>query len=206
MQTYNISIWQEISNFPIEYFDPIQQKLEKWFLSDLKWFWIVLFFYPGDFTFVCPTELNDLQKYSWSFTELKNVKILAISTDSVYTHKSRLENDKLLDWFSYPMVADRNKHICETLGVLDIKTGNALRSTCIISPTGILKAVEIVPDNIWRSTTELLRKLKALQYTSEHPDQNCPASREEYMPTINSDIQTSWHVKEQFHPLFKKVD
>jgi peroxiredoxin (alkyl hydroperoxide reductase subunit C) len=134
-------------------------------LADLKGHWSVLFFYPGDFTFVCPTELFDLHE---QYAELKrmNVEVYAVSTDSVYAHQAWADSTPLIDEIEYPLVADHAWTIAKSLDVLDEATGTAQRATLIVNPEGIIKAVEISDGPVARRAEELLRKVKAAQFVA----------------------------------------
>lgn len=114
-QTFTIPLAQELPNLSFEIYNPLNQSVSENHLRDWKGHWVVLFFYPADFTFVCPTELNDLQHSKKLFDALGNVKIITISADTTYSHKMWVENEKLLKDFSFPMAADRNQKIAQTL-------------------------------------------------------------------------------------------
>lgn len=115
IQTLTIPLAQELPNLLFELYNPLDQSVSEHHLSDWKGHWVVLFFYPADFTFVCPTELNDLQHSKKLFDALGNVKIITISADTTFSHKTWVENEKLLKDFSFPMAADRNQKIAQTL-------------------------------------------------------------------------------------------
>jgi peroxiredoxin (alkyl hydroperoxide reductase subunit C) len=110
--------------------------------EDLKGKWYVLFFYPADFTFVCPTELKDLADQKAKFEEM-GVEILAVSTDTVFTHKAWLKDEKLLENFDYKMLADHNGTVSELYNIWDEESGMAGRGTFIVDPDGILRGIEI---------------------------------------------------------------
>lgn len=142
---------------------------------DYRGSWLVVFFYPGDFTFVCPTELGDLaEKYS----EIKKIgaEILAISTDSVYVHKAWHDFSPLIKKIEYPLLSDRNGEVSRTYGVYSDEDGIAMRGTFIIDPDGILRSMEVSDASVGRSSEELIRKLEACKFTYEHGDQVCPAN------------------------------
>ena len=146
-------------------------------LSDHKGKWVVLFFYPADFTFVCPTELGELAD---NYEELQkmNVEILSISTDTEFSHKAWHDTSETIKKIRFPMVADPTGRISKAYGTYIEDEGLALRGTFIINPDGILKAFEIHDNSIGRSSTELIRKIKAAQFVAEHGDKVCPASWE----------------------------
>lgn len=139
--------------------------------------WVLLFFYPADFTFVCPTELADLNKLYPEFKKFK-AEIAVVSTDTVFTHKAWLETEELLRGIKYTMAADHNGRFSRELGIYNEEKGMAQRAAFIVDPEGILRVVDIVADAIGRSAAELLRKLKALAYVRTHPGKVCPLSWE----------------------------
>jgi len=153
-------------------------KIETKSFEDYRGKWVVLFFYPGDFTFVCPTELAELAELYEKFVA-EGAEIISVSTDSVFVHKAWHDTSESIKIVKYPMAADRTQFLSEIFGVLIPDTGEALRGTFIISPDGVLKTVEINDTSIGRSATETLRKLKAAKFVSEHPNNVCPASWKE---------------------------
>ena len=146
-------------------------------LSDYIGKWVVVFFYPADFTFVCPTELEELADNYAEFTSL-GVEILSVSTDTVYVHKAWHDSSKAIGKIKFPMLADPSGKISRMFGVYDEETGLAYRGTFIIDPDGILKVVEIHNNDIGRSAKELLRKIKAAKCVYEHEGVVCPAEWE----------------------------
>lgn len=152
-------------------------------LDKYKGKWVVLFFYPADFTFICPTELGELADY---YEELKkmNVEVLSISTDTVFTHKAWWDHSATIKKIKFPMVADTNGQICRAYGTYIAEEGLSLRGTFIIDPDGILKAFELHDNSIGRSTKELIRKIKAAQFVREHGGEVCPASWEPGKSTL----------------------
>ncbi len=154
-------------------------------LSTLRGKWVILVFYPADFTFVCPTELEELAKLYPKFQEL-NAEIISISTDTVFTHKAWHNASPGIKEIKYPMAADPSGKIAAAFGVLieggevafTPDEGLALRGTFIIDPSGILRSMEVNDNSIGRKGTETLRKLQAAQYVETHKGQVCPASWE----------------------------
>lgn len=147
-------------------------------LSDFKNKWVVMIFYPADFTFVCPTELEEAADHYDEFKKI-GAEVLAISTDKVETHKAWHDVSPAIAKVKYPMLADPTGALSRMFGVYNEEEGMALRGTFIIDPKGMLKTIEINNNDIGRSTKELLRKLKAAIYVSKHPGKVCPASWEE---------------------------
>ncbi len=129
-------------------------------LKDYKGKWLVLFFYPRDFTFVCPTEIRGFAKLYDEFKKI-DTEILAASTDSVFSHKAWFEKD--LNEVEFPVLADTNHSLSRDYEVLNEDNGEAERGTFIIDPKGLLKYVVISDSNVGRSVDETLRVLKALQ-------------------------------------------
>ena len=130
-------------------------------LSDYRGKWLVLFFYPGDFTFVCPTEIKGFNK---SLAEFKaaNSEILAVSVDSKYSHLAWIRSGAL-DIPGYPLLSDFSKQTARAYGVLDESTGSARRGLFIIDPEGVIQHILIHNEKVGRSVEETLRVLKALQ-------------------------------------------
>ena len=164
---------EEIDAFVMDVYNPQTKKVEKLNTDSLRGKFFVLFFYPADFTFVCPTELKELNDM---YDEIRNedAAIVVISKDTVYTHKAWVETEPLLKGFRILMASDRNGDISEYFGV-ESESGNSERATFIIDPDGVLKAVEVVDEPIGRSAKELLRKIKALKFVRENPGKACPA-------------------------------
>ena len=157
-------------------------------LSDFKNKYIILFFYPLDFTFVCPTEITAFSdKYS-SFSEL-NTEILGISVDSEYSHLAWLQTDREsggLGDLAYPLVSDLKKEISSAYNVLN-NDGVALRGLFIIDPQGFIQYSTINNLEFGRSVEETLRVLQAIQYVQSHPDEVCPANWKPGDKTMNPD-------------------
>ncbi|AQS55845.1 peroxiredoxin [Novibacillus thermophilus] len=134
-------------------------------LSDYRGKWLVLFFYPRDFTFVCPTEITALSDRYDEFAEL-DADILGVSTDSKYSHRAWMnisrDNNGIGD-IRYPLAADTTHKVSRDYGVLEEETGTALRGLFIIDPEGIVRYQVVTDENIGRSVDETLRVLNALQ-------------------------------------------
>lgn len=152
-------------------------------LDNYKGKWVVLVFYPADFTFICPTELGELADHYEEFQKL-GVEVLSVSTDTTFTHKAWWDNSATIKKITFPMVADPNGQICRSYGTYIEAEGLSLRGTFIIDPEGILKAFELHDNSIGRSAKELLRKVKAAQFVREHSGEVCPASWEPGKPTL----------------------
>ncbi|MDU1832410.1 MAG: redoxin domain-containing protein [Finegoldia sp.] len=143
--------------------------------EDLKGHWSLLFFYPGDFTFVCPTELEDLQNLYSEFKDL-NCEIYAISTDSEFVHKAWHDKSEKIKKIEYPMLSDRAFALSKQFGVLKEADGQSQRGAFLINPDLDVVLYEVSADGIGRNAHELLRKLQAAQYVDKYGDQVCPAN------------------------------
>ncbi len=142
--------------------------------QDLKGKWSVVFFYPADFTFVCPTELGDLADHYDTFKSM-GVEIYSVSTDTQFTHKAWHDTSETIGKIKYPMIGDPTGAITRNFDVMVESEGLALRGTFVINPEGVIKAIEITDDGIGRDAKELLRKVQAAQYIAANPGQVCPA-------------------------------
>jgi peroxiredoxin (alkyl hydroperoxide reductase subunit C) len=142
--------------------------------ADLKGKWSVVFFYPADFTFVCPTELGDLADLYAQFRSL-GVEIYSVSTDTHFTHKAWHDASDTIRRVEYPMVGDPTHVISRNFGVLIEDEGLALRGTFVVNPEGVIKVAEIHDLGIGRDAKELIRKVQAAQYVASHPGEVCPA-------------------------------
>jgi len=171
-----LKVGEKVPDFELDVYLPEKKDFGKIKFSEIfkKGKWLVLFFYPADYTFVCPTELADIgEKYS----ELKKegIEIVSVSTDTHYVHYAWQNSEKLLANIKYPMAADPTHIVSKSFGVYDETTGLALRGTFIIDPDGKLVASEVNYFPVGRNSDELLRKLKAFKYVRENPAQVCPA-------------------------------
>ena len=144
-------------------------------LSDYKGKWVVLLFYPADFTFVCPTELEDAAKIYDKFQAL-GAEIISVSTDTHFVHKAWHDHSDAIGSVAYPMGADPTGAVSKLFDVYIEDEGLALRGTFIIDPDGVLKTAEVHDLGIGRSAAESLRKLEAACFVREHGDQVCPAN------------------------------
>lgn len=156
--------------------------------ADLLGKWSVLFFYPADFTFVCPTELEDLQEKYEDFKKI-GCDIYSVSTDSHYVHKAWHESSDRISKVQYAMIGDPTAALTKDLDVYIEAEGMAERGTFVINPDGEVVMYEVSAGNIGRNAEELLRKVQAGQFVYEHGDQVCPAKwhpgEETLKPTID---------------------
>jgi peroxiredoxin len=151
--------------------------------ADLKGKWSVVFFYPADFTFVCPTELEDLADNYATFQRL-GVEIYSVSTDTHFSHKAWHDSSPAIGKIQYTMVGDPSGLITNNFGVMREGVGLADRGTFLIDPEGVIQFVEVTAEGIGRNAIELLRKIKAAQYVASHPGEVCPAKWEEGEKTL----------------------
>ena len=151
--------------------------------ADLHGKWSVVFFYPADFTFVCPTELGDLADNYAEFQKL-GVEIYSVSTDTHFTHKAWHDASETIKKIQYVMVGDPTGKISRNFGVMIEEAGLAERGTFVIDPQGKIQIIEINAGGIGRDASELLRKVKAAQYVANHPGEVCPAKWKEGEKTL----------------------
>jgi len=151
--------------------------------ADLMGKWSVVFFYPADFTFVCPTELEDLADNSATFQSL-GVEIYSVSTDTHFAHKAWHDTSESVGKIQYTMVGDPTGTISRNFEVMIEEAGLADRGTFVIDPEGKIQIVEVNAGGIGRDAGELLRKVKAAQYVASHPGEVCPAKWQEGEKTL----------------------
>ncbi|MCB1838232.1 MAG: alkyl hydroperoxide reductase subunit C [Alcanivoracaceae bacterium] len=151
--------------------------------ADLKGKWSVVFFYPADFTFVCPTELGDLADNYDEFKKL-GVEIYSVSTDTHFTHKAWHDTSDTIQKIQYPMIGDPTGAISRNFEVMIEEAGLAERGTFVIDPDGKIQIIEVNAGGIGRDAGELLRKVKAAQYVAAHPGEVCPAKWKEGDATL----------------------
>lgn len=137
--------------------------------------WSVFFFYPADFTFICPTELEDLAEHYDAFREL-GCEIYSVSTDTHFVHKAWHDASERIKKIEFPMLADPTHSLAKELDVIIEEDGLAERATFIVNPEGKIVAYEITAGNVGRNAEELLRKVQACQFVHAHGDQVCPAN------------------------------
>lgn len=146
--------------------------------ADVLGKWAVFFFYPADFTFVCPTELGDVADNYAELTKL-GVEVYSVSTDTHFTHKAWHDSSDTIGKIDYYMLGDPTHEISSNFEVLRPGQGLADRATFIVDPDGVIQAMEITAEGIGRDATDLLRKIKAAQYVRAHPGEVCPAKWQE---------------------------
>ena len=168
-----VKIGQAVPEFSMAAFQNNEIKDIK--LSDYKGKWVVMAFYPADFTFVCPTELEELADLYADFKEA-GAEVISVSTDTAFVHKAWHDASEAIGKVDYPMGADPTGAVSKLFGVYIEEEGLALRGTFIIDPEGVLKTAEIHDLGIGRSAAEALRKLQAARFVNEHGDRVCPAN------------------------------
>ena len=178
-----VKVGEPVPDFEFEVFHNDEVKTMS--LSALRGKWAILVFYPADFTFVCPTELEELARLYPKFQSL-NTEIISVSSDTVFTHKAWHDTSEGIKEIQYPMAADPSGKIADAFGVLiegdgpelTPNEGLAQRGTFIIDPAGTLRSMEITDGSIGRNGAETLRKLQAAQFVDTHKGLVCPASWE----------------------------
>jgi peroxiredoxin (alkyl hydroperoxide reductase subunit C) len=181
-----LKIGQKVPEFVVEAFQ--ENKIKKIKLSDFKGKWLVLLFYPADFTFICPTELEEAASYYKEFQK-QGAEILSISTDTAFVHKAWHDNSPAIKKIKFPMLADPTRKLCQTFGTLIEEEGLSLRAPFIINPEGELIAFEIHNNSIGRSIQEILRKLQAAKFVQENKGLVCPASWTPGKKTLKPDLK-----------------
>lgn len=184
--------------FTLPAYDPIKDDETKISLEDLKWKWTVLFYYPADFTFVCPTELKDMAEAKAKFDELW-VTILAASTDTTFSHRAWVKHEKLMENFPYIMLADHWLWVADMYNILDEESWIAGRWTFIIDPDLIVRWIEVTSGPLWRNSDELIRKIQALQFMRKNPWTACPAKWAIWAKTLKPSIKIAGEVYEQLN-------
>lgn len=151
--------------------------------EDVKGKWAVFFFYPADFTFVCPTELGDLAD-KYEELQSRGVEVYSVSTDTHFTHKAWHDSSDTIGKINYTMIGDPTGEITRGFDVMREGVGLADRATFVVDPEGIIQAMEITAEGIGRDADDLVRKVKAAQYVASHPGEVCPAKWQEGEETL----------------------
>jgi len=183
---YMVKVGERVPDFEVDaYFN---DKIGKIRLSDYKGKWVVLIFYPADFTFVCPTELEEAAEHYDEFKKL-GAEVMSVSTDTAYSHKAWHDVSPSIKKVAYPMLADPTAKVCNEFGTYLEAEGVSLRGTFIIDPDMVLKSMDVHDNSVGRNTKEILRKLEAAIYVREHPGEVCPASWEPGKKTLKPGIE-----------------
>ena len=155
--------------------------------EDVKGKWSIFLFYPADFTFVCPTELEDMAKHYDELQKL-GVEVYSVSTDTHFVHKAWHDSSDAIGKIKYPMIGDPTGKISRGFDVMIEEDGVALRGTFLANPDGIIKVSEVHDLGIGRSAKDMLRKVKAAQYVANHDGEVCPAAWEEGEATLTPSL------------------
>lgn len=180
-----IQVGKMVPAFTFEVFNPVTEDFEEVSFDDLRKAkkWVVLFFYPADFTFVCPTELADLADQHATLAGL-GVEVISMSTDTKFAHMAWHKSEKLLSKVKFKMGQDPTGDVARHFAVYDDDSGLAFRGTFVINPDGVLVGSEINFNNVGRNAAELVRKVKAHVHVFENPVEVCPARWEEGDKTL----------------------
>jgi peroxiredoxin (alkyl hydroperoxide reductase subunit C) len=195
-----VKVGREVPEFEMETYDPAEGGFGKISLAELKKAkkWTILVFYPADFTFVCPTELADLGEKYEALKKL-GAEVIAVSTDTKFSHLAWRNSEKLMENVKYPMGADPTGKVSKLFGVYDCGSGLALRGTFIISPEGKLVSSEVNFYNCGRNMDELARKMEANAYLQKHPEEACPAKWKSGAKTLKPSAAMVGKVYEALH-------
>ena len=183
-------------DFDLPAYDPMTDDETSIHLADLIGHWTVLFFYPADFTFVCPTELHDLANVRPELEKL-GIKVIVASTDTVFTHRAWVMSEGLLKGFPYVRVADHTGETAYRYRVLDDESGMAGRGTFVIDPEGIVRVIDVTSGPLGRDSGELIRRIEALQYMAAHPGTACPAKWQAGAKVLHPSVKISGHIAEE---------
>lgn len=167
-----VKIGEGIPDFELDAYHEDREKKIR--LSDYRGKWLVLIFYPADFTFVCPTELEEAADHYEEFKKL-GAEVMSVSTDTHFVHKAWHDSSPAIKKIQYPMLADPTGMMCRAFGTYIEDEGISLRGSFIIDPDGILRCLEIHDNSIGRSIAELLRKVQAAKFVRENKGKVCPA-------------------------------
>ncbi len=178
-------IGQPVADQSFEVF--LHDEIKKVKLSDYEGRWLILFFYPADFTFICPTELSEMADHYEEFTKL-NTEVISVSTDTAFVHKAWHNQSPAIKKITFPMAADPTGALCCQFGTYLEHEGISLRGTFLIDPSGVLRAYEVHDNSIGRNAGEILRKLQAAIYVQEHQGEVCPASWRPGSNTLKPDL------------------
>ncbi len=173
--TCAMRVGEKIPNFTLKTYH--NNDISTLFLGEQKGAWLILFFYPADFTFVCPTELEEMADMYDAFVK-EGAEVISVSTDTHWVHKAWHDESKAIQKVRFPMAADPTGALSRAFGVYREDEGVAYRGSFIIDPQGIVQAMEVHADGIGRSARELYRKFIAAKFVAEHGGQVCPASWE----------------------------
>jgi len=168
-----VKINQKAPEFNVQAFH--ENDIKKINLNGYRGKWVILVFYPADFTFVCPTELGDFAD-RYEGLKVLNTEVLSVSTDTFWVHKAWHDDSETVRKVKYPMIADPSGKMCRDYGTYIEDEGVSVRATFIIDPDGVVKAIDTHDNSIGRNADEIIRKLRAAQHVRENGEQACPAN------------------------------
>ncbi|WP_297377073.1 alkyl hydroperoxide reductase subunit C [uncultured Helcococcus sp.] len=171
-------VGKKIQEFSVDGYDPKKEEFVKVTNEDFMGKWTILCFYPADFSFVCPTELEDLQGQYKTLQDL-GVEVYSASTDTHFTHKAWHDHSDAISSIEYTMLADPSQKLSLAFDVLDEELGLSQRGTFLIDPDGVVQTAEINADGIGRDASVLVDKVKAAQFVRKNPGEACPAKWKE---------------------------
>ncbi|WP_083954087.1 alkyl hydroperoxide reductase subunit C [Virgibacillus siamensis] len=180
-------IGKEVQPFKASAYESTEGEFVEVTDENLKGQWSIVCFYPADFSFVCPTELEDLQNQYATLKDL-GVEVYSVSTDTHFVHKAWHDHSEAINKIEYTMIGDPSQTITRNFDVLDEDLGLAQRGTFIIDPDGVVQAAEINADGIGRDASVLVGKVKAAQYVRNNPGEVCPAKWEEGSETLEPSL------------------
>lgn len=178
-------IGKEIGDFTVQaYVDNGFKEVSK---KDVLGKWSIFFFYPADFTFVCPTELEDLAS---KYEDFKNIgcEIYSVSCDSHFVHKAWHDVSKAIKKIQYTMLADPTGKLARDFEVMIEADGMAERGTFVVNPEGKIVSYEVIAGNVGRNAEELFRRVQAAQYVATHKDEVCPAKWQPGQETLKPSL------------------
>ena len=173
--TCAVKVGEQIPDFTLKAYH--KDSIKDISLKDSRGKWLILFFYPADFTFVCPTELEQMAKLYPDFVKA-GAEVMSVSTDTHWVHKAWHDQSEAIKKIDFPMLADPTGQLSRAFGVYIENDGVALRGSFLIDPKGVIQAMEVHADGVGRSAKELYRKFQAAKFVAEHGGQVCPASWE----------------------------
>lgn len=179
-------IGRDVSDFKVQAY--VGDEFKEVTKNDIMGKWSVFFFYPADFTFVCPTELEDLAN---KYQEFKNIncEIYSVSCDTHFVHKAWHDVSKTIQKIQYPMLADPTGELTRDFDVMIEENGLAERGSFIVNPEGKIVAYEVIAGNVGRNADELFRRVQASQFVAEHGDQVCPAKWQPGAETLKPSLE-----------------
>lgn len=181
-----IRIGEKVPDFELSVFH--NEEFKKIKLTDYNGKWLVLFFYPADFTFICPTELKELAAKYEDFVKI-GAEVLSASTDTTFVHKAWHDSSPAIKEIKFPMIADPTGKLARAFGTYIEEEGLSLRGSFIIDPDGVLRAFEVHANNVGRNIDELLRKVQAAKFVRENGGEVCPVNWKPGAKTLKPSVE-----------------